>query len=116
MKDLQILSKGMELPKDGVVLNLVAVGVPSFGQVVLRSFEEASALQSAFISFWNLGASEYLGGLVSDTHYISYNGRIWQGSQSDWRNAKEVAVDKTDLLLLTGAYYDLLEAKLLESV
>jgi len=56
---------------------------------------EARKLCKAFIDNFDLGASNWRGGLVVDQNQrfvamISYNGRIWDNQ--NWRQAKEIEV------------------------
>jgi hypothetical protein len=57
------------------------------------SLKEASNLTQKFIKEFNLGASNWIGGVVLDSSMkfvanISYNGRVWDNE--NWQDAKEI--------------------------
>ncbi len=57
--------------------------------------QAAKELCMGFINYFNLGASNWDGGLVTDNNnnfiaQISYNGRIWD--HPNWKLAKEIAI------------------------
>ncbi len=61
----------------------------------VKSFKEAAELCRKFIKQYNLGGSNWTGGLIVDENFnflatVSYNGRVWDSE--DWRNAKEIEI------------------------
>lgn len=73
------------------------------------SLEKASAIQSAYISFFNHGGSSYTGGLLtglSKPHYISYNGRVWVGAPTKFYEINiKVEIDREEANKLHLIYY-----------
>lgn len=62
----------------------------------VKSLAEASKLFQDWIDENYYGASDLS---ASDGHlykngklfgYVSYNGRVWEGNQRDWKNSKEI--------------------------
>ena len=65
-------------------------GLAYFG---VDSLKEAAELTQIFINEFNLGSSNWTGGIVLDNTLnfvakVSYNGRIWDSE--DWQSAKEI--------------------------
>jgi hypothetical protein len=61
----------------------------------VKSLKEASVLVRKFITQFNLGASNWTGGIVLDSEQkivakVSYNGRVWDNL--DWNTAKEIKI------------------------
>lgn len=65
--------------------------------VEVKSLKEASLLCSRFIDRFNLGSSNWVGGLVVDNNFnfvacVSYNGRVWDNTMDNWSIAKEIFI------------------------
>ena len=61
------------------------------------SFKEASELCQRYIEFNGLGGGNWAGGQIFENGkqiaFVSYNGRVWEGSNSDWSSdAKEIEI------------------------
>jgi hypothetical protein len=61
----------------------------------VSDLKEAINLCQSFIKKFNLGASNWTGGIVCDVHMnfiarVSYNGRVWDNE--DWTIAKEIEI------------------------
>jgi hypothetical protein len=65
--------------------------------VEVNSLQQAVKLCREFISRFNLGSSNWLGGLIVDDNFnfiarVSFNGRVWNNTEENWKIAKEIAI------------------------
>jgi hypothetical protein len=65
--------------------------------VEVKSLKEASVLCGRFIDKYNLGSSNWMGGLVVDGNFkfiaqVSYNGRVWDNTLENWSISKEIKI------------------------
>lgn len=65
--------------------------------VEVNSLKQAVEICRGFISKFNLGSSNWIGGLVVDDNFnfiarISYNGKVWNNTEENWRTSKEIAL------------------------
>jgi len=63
----------------------------------VSSYKQAIELCREFISYFNLGSSNWLGGLIVDDNYnflarVSYNGRLWDNTDDNWKIANEIVL------------------------
>ena len=77
--------------------------IEEFLKPVGTAFIEVNSLKQAvefcreFISRFNLSSSNWLGGLIVDDNFnfiarVSYNGRVWNNTEDNWKIAKEIAI------------------------
>lgn len=65
--------------------------------VEVISLKQAAELCREFISRFNLSSSNWMGGLIVDDNFnfiarVSYNGRVWNNTEDNWKIAKEIAI------------------------
>ena len=65
--------------------------------VEVNSLKQAVEFCREFISRFNLSSSNWLGGLIVDDNFnfiarVSYNGRVWNNTEENWKIAKEIAI------------------------
>lgn len=65
--------------------------------VEVNSLKQAVEFCREFISRFNLSSSNWLGGLIVDDNFnfvarVSYNGRVWNNTEDNWKIAKEIAI------------------------
>lgn len=65
--------------------------------IEVNSIKQAVVLCSEFISRFNLGSSNWMGGLIVDDNFnfiarVSYNGKVWNNTIENWKIAKEITV------------------------
>jgi len=90
------------MPKRYTV-RLRSVGNPDFGQYAPLSPPETFEADSlseirdacrTYIAKWELGGGNWPSAVIREgkkaVGYVSYNGRVWAGRPSDWKNAVEI--------------------------
>lgn len=65
--------------------------------IEVYSLMEASSMCKKFIERFNLGNSNWRGGLVVDENFnfiarVSFNGKVWNDTDENWRISKEITI------------------------
>ena len=65
--------------------------------VEVDSLKQAVIYCREFILKCNLSSSNWMGGLVVDENFnfiarVSYNGRVWDNTEENWKVAKEITI------------------------
>ncbi|MEA4984244.1 hypothetical protein SDC9_62923 [bioreactor metagenome] len=84
-----------EISRNAIIEELLKPDGTAF--IEINSINHAVILCRDFISKFNIGSSNWRGGLIVDKNFnfiarVSYNGRVWNNTEENWRTAKEITI------------------------